>query len=276
MTDHPQLTMFGGTSVANTMRRTTPRANRRAASAASTQAALPLVSKRFLPLAGVPKTRGDCPVQRPCPHVRCRHHLFLEEASTRAGRPGLSSVQRNERGLTVSQPGHVGNERAGTTVNPRWLTLRDEPAELERVCPAWMWFDENGTPEVNVDPLRWAHMRVKAGDALDVVNQVDSLRVTWAKVGNDNESVVFDEAPPRYETMFIWLVRQRRVQSCALDVIDTLGKQSNEDTGFHLSRHRTLVARINRVAVRKAAANAVKMGMDERDFKMTLIAMGEE
>lgn len=34
----------------------------------------------------VPATRGGCPTQRPCPHVNCRHHLYLSIGSERAGR----------------------------------------------------------------------------------------------------------------------------------------------------------------------------------------------
>lgn len=29
-------------------------------------------------LPPLPATRGDCPEERPCPHVRCRYHLFLD------------------------------------------------------------------------------------------------------------------------------------------------------------------------------------------------------
>lgn len=37
--------------------------------------------------AGVPATRAACgEVQRPCPHVKCRMHLWLVEAESRPGR----------------------------------------------------------------------------------------------------------------------------------------------------------------------------------------------
>lgn len=27
---------------------------------------------------GVPRTRGECPTARPCPHIRCQYHLWLD------------------------------------------------------------------------------------------------------------------------------------------------------------------------------------------------------
>ncbi len=72
----------------------------------------------------VPDTRGDCPTQKPCPHVRCRYHLWRVdggEDGTRAGRPGLGSVPRSKSGLTLSTPGKIDGPRAGTTLEPRWL-----------------------------------------------------------------------------------------------------------------------------------------------------------
>ena len=32
-------------------------------------------SKKFK--RSLPQTRGECPTERPCPHVSCRYHLFL-------------------------------------------------------------------------------------------------------------------------------------------------------------------------------------------------------
>lgn len=37
-------------------------------------------------LPGVPHTRGDCPTTRPCPHLKCRYHLWLVEAEAMPGR----------------------------------------------------------------------------------------------------------------------------------------------------------------------------------------------
>lgn len=78
----------------------------------------------WMPRADVPATRGDCPVVRPCVHVRCREHLWTMlggEDGVRAGRPGLSRVPRNAAGLTLSVLGDNGGERAGTTLEARWL-----------------------------------------------------------------------------------------------------------------------------------------------------------
>lgn len=76
----------------------------------------------------VPATRAACPTTRPCPHVHCRHHLWTVIGGpdgTRAGRPGLSSIPRDRRGLTRRVVGPLGNEeRPGTTLEPRWLEKR--------------------------------------------------------------------------------------------------------------------------------------------------------
>ena len=74
--------------------------------------------------SAVPYSRGDCPTEKPCPHVRCRYHLWRVdggENGTRAGRPGLAAVPRNESGLTISVSGKIEGKRAGTTLEARWL-----------------------------------------------------------------------------------------------------------------------------------------------------------
>lgn len=50
----------------------------------------------------VPKTRADCPKTRPCGHVRCRYHLWLELGAERRG-PHFNAL--------VPQ----------STLQPRWL-----------------------------------------------------------------------------------------------------------------------------------------------------------
>jgi hypothetical protein len=40
----------------------------------------------FAPDNFVPATRADCPVERPCPHVRCIHHLYVVDGDHRPGR----------------------------------------------------------------------------------------------------------------------------------------------------------------------------------------------
>lgn len=47
----------------------------------------PRVSLRvFRPRAGVPATRGDCPTERPCPHIRCEWNLWMVDGRDRPGR----------------------------------------------------------------------------------------------------------------------------------------------------------------------------------------------
>jgi len=82
----------------------------------------------FEPRPGTPGTRGNCPPDRHetgCPYVRCRYHLWRIDGGVdgeRAGRPGLGQVPRNRRGLTLRVLGDVGElDRAGTTLDPRWL-----------------------------------------------------------------------------------------------------------------------------------------------------------
>lgn len=76
----------------------------------------------------VPDTRADCPTQKPCPHVRCRFHLWRVDSQDRAGRPGLASVPRDRRGLTLPVLGNVGQARAGTTLEARWLEAPVPPS----------------------------------------------------------------------------------------------------------------------------------------------------
>jgi hypothetical protein len=76
----------------------------------------------------LPKTRAECPTEKPCPHVRCRDHLWRVDACDRPGRPGLAQVPRDAHGLTVSTPGELGEERAGTTLEARWLETPVPPS----------------------------------------------------------------------------------------------------------------------------------------------------
>lgn len=94
------------------------------------------LSGTFEPLPGVPVNRGACPPERVhtgCPYVRCRYHLWRIDGGidgTRAGRPGLSRVPRNELGLTVRFPGDMGGDRPPSTLLPRWL----EPGPIAPSC----------------------------------------------------------------------------------------------------------------------------------------------
>lgn len=65
-----------------------------------------------------PKTRADCAnVQRPCPYVGCRHHLYLDETdagSLRFTRPDLAVHQLLEScSLDVADEGPRSQEATG-------------------------------------------------------------------------------------------------------------------------------------------------------------------
>lgn len=74
-----------------------------------------------------PTTRAGCPTGV-CPHIRCRSHLWRVDSGDRAGRPGLSQVPRDRRGLTLPVIGNVGQKRAGTTLEARWLETPVPPS----------------------------------------------------------------------------------------------------------------------------------------------------
>jgi hypothetical protein len=218
---------------------------------------LPLPDTRFAPVAGVPATRGDCPTQRPCPHVRCRHHLYLEDAEHRAGRPGLASVPRDSRGWTLPSTGNAGAARPGTTLHPGWL-------ELERHCKGWIEVDEAGEMLcINVDQQQWRGMRLHDGEALRVVSEDGGYATTATWIADE---IKLDRVPP-FMTVALLITRVRGVPSCALDEIDRLGEMSNEQTGDAVGRHRTLVAREVKRALAKGARRASEMyGMSEAEF----------
>jgi hypothetical protein len=82
----------------------------------------------FTPVDWVPATRAQCPSGRAesgCPHVYCRQHLWTVPI---AGRPGLASVPRNEKGLTISVMGELARYREQLRLEPRWLALGTMPA----------------------------------------------------------------------------------------------------------------------------------------------------
>lgn len=136
----------------------------------------------------VPATRADCPTERPCPHIRCRMHLWTVPV---AGRPGLSGVRRNQRGHVISQSGDLPPNGDRIRLEPRcWLGTKTAP-------------------------------------------------------------------------------------SCALDVAAT-GRKSNIEVSEATGRHRTLIAREIKGALRKACGVAEEMGIDQADFVRTLMQMGEE
>jgi hypothetical protein len=229
------------------------------------QPTLVIHDTRFTPVQGVPATRADCPTAKPCQHVRCRYHLHLEDAEHRAGRPGLSSVPRDSRGLTLPTQGHAGDTRPGTTLRPGWL-------ELERHCKGWIEVDDTGAlAAINVDERMWEGMRLHDGEALRVVS-TDGGYATTARVVDG--SIALGRAPP-FMTVAVLITRVRGVPSCALDEIDRRGKHSNEQTGDAIARHRTLVARQVRLALEKAIKTAAEMGMSRGDLLRGLREVGD-
>jgi hypothetical protein len=238
---------------------------------------LPMADGGFEPVSGVPKTRGQCPTSGICKHVRCRHHLLLEDAAHRSGRPGLGSVPRDSRGLTISAPGEAGCERPGTTLRPGWLRVRGVLVEQE--INVWIHMDIDG---LSVNESRhgtfdyWLkHLRV--GEPVHVIDNDlasplygQAIAHAWLTPERD---LKFDRYPDR---MFVMLRRVRPVMSCALDLIDRHGKLTNEQTGDALARHRTLVAREVRKAMRKAITNAEALGMSQDDLLRGLREMGAQ
>ena len=285
--DHPQLSLaFDSTpSHVATTRAKNKKAGKRIAVVVQHQLRV-IGLNGFEPRTGVPKTRADCPDTSNafCPWIRCRYHLFLEDAEHRAGRPGLSSVPRNDRGLTVSVEGDLPGEGPGTTFAARWL-------ELERSAKVEMRYDEHGSvaealpyyPISTNDLARWVlkNRRVgtldtmlpylRVGEPIDVYNDIDE-RVCGARL-TDAGTLAFDRKPTE---AVLTLVRVRGVESCALDSIARKGKHSNQEAGECLARHRTLIAREGRGAARKATETAEEMGMSRMDFMEALTRMGDK
>jgi hypothetical protein len=241
------------------------------------QGALPIADRGFVPVEGVPKTRGECPTGGICPHVRCRHHLMLEDAEHRSGRPGLGSVPRDKRGLTLSVSGDAGKERPGTTLRPGWLSVQG--TQVEREVNVWLHMDVDG---LSVNESRhgafdyWLkHLRV--GEPVYVIDSDQDSPLYGQAIAHawltPEHELKFDRYPDR---MFVLLRRVRPVSSCALDLIDRHGKLTNEQTGNAVGRHRTLVAREVRRAMEKAKVAAKAMGMTEQELLRGLMEIGAD
>lgn len=238
-------------------RKTTPRANRTRKTAGGVlQPPIPGLGNRFLPLVGTPRTRKDCPdtTKQFCPYVRCRWNLAREDADHRAGRPGLAHVPRDARGWTLPVTGNAGAERAGTTVEPRWL-------ELERRCQVWTERD-NDDRIVAVNALyenEWDNFfrALHPGEPIEAQRD-DGTVIAMVDIKPD-QSIVLDRDPQEF---LFRLVRKRGVPSCAMDEILRNGKMSNEQVGDAIGRHRTLVAR----EVRRALVKLRAKGVDLRDL----------
>jgi hypothetical protein len=226
----------------------------------------------YLPKAGVPRTRADCPVERPCPFVRCRQHLWMEDAAHRAGRPGLSSVPRDERGLTIATTGQAGSERPGTTLRPAWLSVRG--LEIEREVKVYVGA-EMELHEVRAGALEYWLAHLRMGEPVLVFDDDSGEQVARARLTRDG--LALDrELPPGVvsSSSAVVLTRVRGVPSCALDEIDMHGRMSNEQVGDRVARHRTLIGREIKSALAKAIANAEAMGMTSEDLLRGLREMG--
>jgi hypothetical protein len=104
--------------------------------------------KRLLVLRNdVPATRSDCPITRPCGHIRCRWNLWRIDSDDRPGRP------------------HQG-KRAPTTLRAAWLETPTPPScaldYIEKGEQSSSQIAEAlGTDRTNVW-LIWQRPRVKA------------------------------------------------------------------------------------------------------------------
>jgi hypothetical protein len=274
--DDPQLPLaLGSSEVTKRANRISRRAHKKRYRLPVLQPSIPLSDNRFHPVSGVPATRGDCPAERPCPHVRCRHHLWLVDADTRAGRPGLANVPRDERGLTLHVEGSAGIERSGTTLRPGWLQVRG--LEVEREVKVYVTRTDEGYEllELNHGRLAYWLAHLRMGESVLVFSD-DSAELV-AKAMLTPRGLAFDRELPEAllcSSSAVVLTRLREVSSCALDLIDRHGKMTNEQVGAALARHRTLVGREARDAARKAAAAAEAQGIDRDDFRAALMGMG--
>lgn len=229
--------------------------------------------------AGVPATRADCPTGY-CPHVRCRWHLALETAEHRAGRPGLSSVPRDSSGLTLSTPGHAGDARPGSTLRPSWLTERG--LHLEREVVVYVT-EEYELLELKVGALSHWLSRMHEGEAIEAYDTEtlglgdEPLLVARAHLRGGR--IAFDRELPEYVIrgwQGLRLVRVRETPSCALDEVERLGKMTNEEVGDALGRHRTLIAKETKSALRKAIEEGKRRGIQPGDLMRTLVEIGAD
>lgn len=283
---------LGGDSATNVVA-TTRKANRKAGSRAHAASTLdlPYADDRYdyLPVVNVPRTRAECPADHDrCPHIRCEWNLARLDAENRAGRPGLSHVPRGEGGLTQSVAGDMGAERPGTTLRPLWLHVRG--LEIAREVKVYVSRDEdggivlheirNGTLDYWLDNLRIGEkVLVLGGGSYRVEDgEIRPDLIARARL-NDEGALVFDRELP--ESAFtssdcVILLRMRGVPWCGLDLIEQHGKMGNEAIGDAIGRHRTLVAREIKQAIKKAVKEGERQGIDGADLVGALMGMGDE
>lgn len=287
MSDEPKQKPLPGFDYIGRAARISNRASkeRRRVSLPKYQPSLRIPDENVFPAeGGVPSSRASCP-EGYCNRIRCRSHLAMVDAEHRAGRPGLSHVARDERGWTQSVAGDVGDERAGTTFNPRWL-------RLEQTCRMNVYWNADGRvdelePVVTVNaegkPIHlfrkwwvgsWETMRERlhVGERLEVYDENEK------RIGNaywmPDDSIGFDVNI--YATA-VYLVRPRPVSSCALNCIKQAGRaMTNSEVGDVLGRHRTLIARETKRALEKAKRIAAELGMSEADLLRGLRELGAE
>jgi hypothetical protein len=226
------------------------------------QSYLPVADNAFEPKEGLPKGgRAECRTgPRFCPWVRCKWHLFRDDAEHRAGRPGLSSVPRDERGLTLAAPGHAGHDTAGTTLRPAWLKVRG--LEVEREVKVYVGSDGEMMEMRSGTVDYWlAHLHM--GEPVLVFDDDSGEMLAKAQMRAGLELVLDRELPARVFTSpdGLVLTRVRQIESCALDLIERGQVMSNEQVGDAIGRHRTLVARVVKEALGKVQAG----GWDLRD-----------
>jgi hypothetical protein len=85
--------------------------------------------------AGVPKTRAECRgAARPCPHVSCRHHLWLRLQQEQPGNP-----QQGRQGATTMRPATMETcsldvaERGGQTFEQIGALLGVHPTRARQI-----------------------------------------------------------------------------------------------------------------------------------------------
>jgi hypothetical protein len=186
--------------------------------------------------------------------------------------------------LTLPHAGDAGEERPGTTLRPGWLRVRG--LELEREVKVYVTASEHGyeLSEIRNGTLDYWLKHTHAGEALLAYDTVtlglgdEPLLLAKGELTSDKR-VQFDRELPEYVingSSALLLRRVRAVSSCALDEIDRNGKMSNEQTGDAIARHRTLVGREVRAALKKACERAEEMGVSVDDFVRTLMNWAEE
>jgi hypothetical protein len=229
------------------------------------QSHLPVADNAFTPREGLPAGgRAECRTgKRHCEYVRCKWHLFRDDAEHRAGRPGLANVPRDSAGLTLAAPGHAGHESAGTTLRPAWLKVRG--LEVEREVKLYVSTGADGGyefHEIRHGTLDYWRAHVHRGERLRVFDGDGIVSAGHLRADGAIELEVALPVDIVYSPRAIRLVRVRPIESCALDLIERGQVMSNEQVGDAIGRHRTLVARV----VKGGAGRVLEAGMDLRDI----------